>query len=89
MLDNIIQDFNRRMESRIMEMSAAFAQHLDFAHLESAITDECARFSAELQPAILEGLLREKVFLEVLKIYAGRCGMRFKERRTITVTLIP
>ena len=87
MLNDIIQDFARRMESRILEISAEFAQRLDFAGLEKAITEECARFSAELQQAILEALFLEEVFLEWLKIYAGRRGMRFKERRTITVTL--
>lgn len=87
MLNEIIQDFNRRMEIRILEISAEFAQNLDFAGLETAIGEECARFSAELQQAILEALLMEEIFLEWLKIYAGRRGMRFKERRTITVTL--
>ena len=87
MLNEIIQDFKRRMEIRILEISAEFAQHLDFACLETAIEEECARFSADLQRAILEALLLEETFLEWLKIYAGRRGMRLKERRTITVTL--
>ena len=95
MLNEIIQDFNRRMEIRILEISAEFAQQLDFSGLETAIGEECARFSAErcaelvevLQQAILEALLLEEIFLEWLKIYAGRRGMRFKERRIITVTL--
>ena len=36
---------------------------------------------------MLQALLLEEMFLSLLKIHAGRAGMRFKEYRRITVTL--
>jgi hypothetical protein len=55
--------------------------------MEKAITEELAKLSAQLQQAMLNTLLLAGVFLSKLKIYAGTCGLRFKEYRYITVTL--
>ena len=87
MLDDIIQDFARRLESRALEITSEFTQTLDFAGLEAALNEECAKLNAALQQAMLQALLLDEIFLELLKRYAGRCGKRFKEYRRITVTL--
>ena len=87
MLNDIIEDFARRMESRVLEITAEFTQTLDFAGLEAALNEECAKLNAALQQALLEALLLDAIFLEMLKQYAGQRGMRFKEYRRITVTL--
>jgi putative ubiquitin-RnfH superfamily antitoxin RatB of RatAB toxin-antitoxin module len=87
MLIDIIEDFARRMESRVAELTAEFTRILDFAGLEAALNEECAKLNAELQQAMLQALLLEEMFLSLLKIHAGRLGMRFKEYRRITVTL--
>lgn len=87
MLTGIIEDFARRMESLTGELIAKFTETLDFAGLEEALNKECASLNAELQQAVLQALLLEKMFLSLLKIHAGRLGMRFKEYRRITVTL--
>ena len=63
----------------------------NFAGLEAALNAECARLDAErcaelvevLQQAMLQALLLEEMFLSLLKIHAGRAGMRFKEYRRI------
>lgn len=87
MLDDIIQDFARRLESRVLEITAEFTQMLDFAGLEAALNEECAKLNAALQQAMLQALLLDEIFLELLKRYAGRRGIRFKEYRRITLTL--
>ena len=75
------------MESQIAEITTEFTQKLDFTGLESALNEECAKLSAEIQQTLLQALLSDDALLTTLKIYAGRLGMRFKEYRRITVTL--
>ncbi len=87
MLQDIIPDFTRRMESRLQEITTEFTQQLDFAGLERALNEECARLNAELQEAVLDALLLDTFFLSLLKVYAGQRGMRYKEHRKITITL--
>ena len=87
MLDTIIQDFAEQIKIRCSEIMADFTTQLDFAGVEKAITEELAKLSAQLQQAMLNALLLAGVFLSRLKIYAGTCGLRFKEYRYITVTL--
>ncbi len=81
MLDTIIQDYAEQIKIRCLEIMA------DFTGVEKAITEELAKLSAQLQQAMLNTLLLAGVFLSKLKIYAGTCGLRFKEYRYITVTL--
>ncbi len=87
MLKNIIQEFAHRMESRGLEITAKFTQEIDFAGLEAALNEECAHLNAALQQAMLQALLMKEFLLNLLKTYAGRHGMRFKEYRRITLTL--
>ena len=87
MLDTIIQDFAEQIKIRCSEIIADFTTQLDFTGVEKAITEELAKLSAQLQQAMLNALLLASVFLSKLKIYAGTCGLRFKEYRYITVTL--
>lgn len=87
MLQEVIHNFTQRMESRVLEITADFTQRLNFAELEAALNDECATLNAQLQQILLEALLMEAMVRSLLKVYAGRSGMRFKEYRRITVTL--
>jgi hypothetical protein len=87
MQENIIQEFQRRMECRCFELIAEFTQQLDFAGLEKAVTHECAKLCAELLQVLLQDLLNDAMFLAMLKIYAGKKGQRFKEYREITIIL--
>lgn len=54
MLTDIIEDFARRMESRGAELFTEFTGSLDFAGLEAALNEECARLNAALQQALLQ-----------------------------------
>ena len=83
MLDTIIQDFAEQIKIRCSEIIADFTTQLDFTGVEKAITEELAKLSAQLQQAMLNALLLASVFLSKLKIYAGTCGLRFKEYRYI------
>ncbi|MDY6992594.1 MAG: hypothetical protein SVR94_08330 [Pseudomonadota bacterium] len=87
MLINIIQEFAQRMEGRLLEMRSKLTQQNDFAVIESELNQECAQLNAALQQAMLQELLREEVFLSMLKTYAGRCGMRLKAYRRLMLTL--
>jgi len=87
MLDAIIQDFAEQMKNASSKIIAEFTIQLDFTGVEKAITEELAKLAANLQQTILNALLIQSVFLSKLKIYAGTCGLRFKEYRYITVTL--
>jgi hypothetical protein len=75
------------MECRCFELIAEFTQRLNFAKLEKALIQECAKLCAEMLQALLQDLLNDTVFLALLKIYAGKKGQRFKEYREITVSL--
>ena len=87
MLDTIIQDFAGQIKIRCSEIMANFTTQFDFTGVEKAITEELAKLSAQLQQAMLNALLLTSIFLSKLKLYAGTCGLRFKEYRYITVTL--
>jgi hypothetical protein len=87
MLINIIQEFAWRMECRLSAMPSNLRQNIDFAIIESELNQECAQLNAALQQAMLQELLREEFFLRRLKTYAGRCGMRLKEYRSMMLTL--
>ena len=87
MQENIIQEFQRRMECRCFELIAEFTHQLDFAGLEKAVTYECAWLCAEMLQTLLQDLLNDAMFLAMLKTYAGWKGQRFKEYREITVCL--
>ncbi|SEH05892.1 hypothetical protein [Candidatus Venteria ishoeyi] len=87
MLTDIIKDFAWRMENRVGELTMEFTESLDFSALEEALNKECVNLNAALQQAMLQALLLEEIFLSLLKIHAGRLGMRFKEYRRVTVTL--
>ena len=87
MLENIIQEFEQRMECRCRELVAEFTHHLNFARLEKAVSCECIKLCAEMLQTLLQGLLNDEIFLAMLKVYAGKRGQRFKEYRAISVGL--
>ena len=66
MLTGIIEDFARRMERRVAELTAEFTRTLDFAGLEAALNEECAKLNAELQQTMLQTLLLEEMFLSLI-----------------------
>jgi len=87
MLNDIVQEFTQRMESRMLEIVAEFTQQLNFADLEAALNAELAKLNANFQQAVLQKLLLNYAFINMLKKYAGTLGMRLKEYRCITLTL--
>jgi hypothetical protein len=62
-------------------------QQSDFSVIEKEVDEELARFSAQLQQALLGFVLSNEIFLLRLRIYAGKLGMHLKEFRAVTVTL--
>lgn len=87
MFDSIIENFSGHLGQRISEIFEAFQKNLDAEFLENALNEELANFNAELQLPMLESVLTNPDFLTKAKVYAGTCGLRFKEYRYITVTL--
>jgi len=61
-LNDIIQKFAKRMESRVLEITAELTQRLDIVGLEAVLNEECAKLNAEFQQAMLQALLLEKAF---------------------------
>ncbi len=87
MFDSIIENFSGHLGQRLSEIFEAFQKNLDAEFLENALNEELANFNAELQLPMLESVLTNPDFLAKAKVYAGTCGLRFKEYRYITVTL--
>lgn len=87
MFSEIVQDFARRMESRLAEITEEFLRKKDFSGVEAAMNEECARLNAELQQAILQTLLNDAIFLSLLKVYAGTRGMKYNGHSELWLTL--
>lgn len=84
---SILQNFADLMKARVLEITAEFEKNYDFGAVEIAINKALASLGAALQQSLVSALLVNVAFLLQLKIYAGKAGYRFKEYRTITVTL--
>ncbi|MCG8688763.1 MAG: hypothetical protein MI892_28085 [Desulfobacterales bacterium] len=85
--DSSVQDLIKTMESTIVSCHEKTLCLVDICKAEAIITETCKQITDAIWQSVLTLILDNKVFLNTLRLIAGRHAMRLVSYQTITVTL--
>jgi hypothetical protein len=87
MLERIVQDQVTALLAQQEEWFRELSQHFDFAALEAKVSEAVNCLGAAVLKAALSALLMAPDFIQALKDFGGRLGMRLKGYRSVKVHL--